>query len=281
MGPWVAQGEAAALLRNHRCSLQAHHSQAFDGFAALGVSRLLEPADMLLLSVPDKLIVMTYLCQIRAFCTGQELQLVQLEGGGGAGTYRVASAQPNPPDHLDPGGLAQRLREHRAEAPEEPKEAVSHANGVAPEVASQDRGAEAAQEARFAEAPADGPGAQASVPPVEGLVNGAGVSGVGGGVRLRRLSVNGEAGPVPPPRAHGSFSHVRDADLLKKRRSRLRNSNSFSVDDPDAGAAGAAAAVSASPWNWGRGRQGREGAGPEGPQGQAGTGLKASAGGAF
>ncbi|KAB0407475.1 hypothetical protein E2I00_007647, partial [Balaenoptera physalus] len=52
-----------------------------------------QPADMVLLSVPDKLIVMTYLCQIRAFCTGQELQLVQLEGGGGAGTYRVASAQ--------------------------------------------------------------------------------------------------------------------------------------------------------------------------------------------
>ena len=59
---------------------------------------------MVLLSVPDKLIVMTYLCQIRAFCTGQELQLVQLEGGGGAGTYRVASAQPSPPDDLDTGG---------------------------------------------------------------------------------------------------------------------------------------------------------------------------------
>ncbi|MXQ90631.1 hypothetical protein E5288_WYG016352 [Bos mutus] len=61
------------------------------------------------------------------------------------------------------------------------------------------------------------------------------------GVRLRRPSVNAEAGPVPPPRAHGSFSHVRDADLLKKRRSRLRNSSSFSGDEPDSGAAGAAA----------------------------------------
>lgn len=232
---------------------------------------------MVLLSVPDKLIVMTYLCQIRAFCTGQELQLVQLEGDGGAGTYRVASAQPNPPDDLAAGGLAKRLREHRAEAPEE---AASHADGVAPEVASKDRGAEAAQEARFAEAPADGPGARASAPPVEGLVNGAGVPGVGAGVRLRRLSVNGEAGPVPPPRAHGSFSHVRDADLLKKRRSRLRNSNSFSVDDPDSGSAGAAAAVSASPWHGGRGKQGREGAGPEGSQGQAGAVLEAAAGGA-
>nr|XP_020762240.1 EH domain-binding protein 1-like protein 1 [Odocoileus virginianus texanus] len=79
-------------------NIKQNNKQAFDGFAALGVSRLLEPADMVLLSVPDKLIVMTYLCQIRAFCTGQELQLVQLEGGGGAGTYRVASAQPNPPE---------------------------------------------------------------------------------------------------------------------------------------------------------------------------------------
>ncbi|XP_039100712.1 EH domain-binding protein 1-like protein 1 isoform X5 [Hyaena hyaena] len=234
-------------------NIKQNNKQAFDGFAALGVSRLLEPADMVLLSVPDKLIVMTYLCQIRAFCTGQELQLVQLEGGGGAGTYRVASAQPSPPDGLDAGGLAQRLREHRAEAPEEPKgpkglkEPENRADGAAREAASKDRGAEAVQEARSAEAPADGAGARASAPPAEGLVNGAGAPGAGGGVRLRRPSVNGEAGPVPPPRAHGSFSHVRDADLLKKRRSRLRSSNSFSVDEPDAGAAGAAAAEGLGP----------------------------------
>ncbi|KAJ8795714.1 hypothetical protein J1605_002476 [Eschrichtius robustus] len=222
-------------------NIKQNNKQAFDGFAALGVSRLLEPADMVLLSVPDKLIVMTYLCQIRAFCTGQELQLVQLEGGGGAGTYRVASAQSSPPDELDASGLAQRLREHRAEASQEPQEAATRADGTAPEAASKDRGAEAVQEARSAEAPADGPGARASVPPTEGLVNGMEAPGAAGGVRLRRPSVNAEAGPVPPPRAHGSFSHVRDADLLKKRRSRLRNSSSFSGDDPDAGAAGAAA----------------------------------------
>ncbi|XP_070216343.1 EH domain-binding protein 1-like protein 1 isoform X3 [Bos mutus] len=222
-------------------NIKQNNKQAFDGFAALGVSRLLEPADMVLLSVPDKLIVMTYLCQIRAFCTGQELQLVQLEGGGGAGTYRVASAQPSPPDDLDTGGLAQRLREHRAEAPQQPQEAATRMDGAAPEAASKDRGAVAAQEARSTEASADGPGARASVPPAEGLVNGVGTPGATGGVRLRRPSVNAEAGPVPPPRAHGSFSHVRDADLLKKRRSRLRNSSSFSGDEPDSGAAGAAA----------------------------------------
>ncbi|XP_050612526.1 EH domain-binding protein 1-like protein 1 isoform X2 [Macaca thibetana thibetana] len=222
-------------------NIKQNNKQAFDGFAALGVSRLLEPADMVLLSVPDKLIVMTYLCQIRAFCTGQELQLVQLEGGGGAGTYRVGSAQSSPPDDLDAGGLAQRLRGHGAEAPQEPKEAEDRTDGAAPGAASRnadtgrackDSGAEVPREARPAEVP------------VEGLVNGAGAPG-GGGVRLRRPSVNGEPGPVPPPRAHGSFSHVRDADLLKKRRSRLRNSSSFSVDDPDAGAAGAAGAAAA------------------------------------
>ncbi|XP_015424457.1 PREDICTED: EH domain-binding protein 1-like protein 1 [Myotis davidii] len=37
-------------------NIKQNNKQAFDGFAALGVSRLLEPADMVLLSVPDKLI---------------------------------------------------------------------------------------------------------------------------------------------------------------------------------------------------------------------------------
>ncbi|XP_049748441.1 EH domain-binding protein 1-like protein 1 isoform X3 [Elephas maximus indicus] len=222
-------------------NIKENNKQAFDGFAALGVSRLLEPADMVLLSVPDKLIVMTYLCQIRAFCTNQELQLVQLEGRGGAGTYRVGSSPPSPQDDLDAGGLARRLREHGFDGPREPKEAASRADGAAPgaalEAAPKDRGAEAAQEVRSAEAPVYGPGARPPAPPAEGLVNGALGGGSGSGVRLRRSSVNGEAGPVPPPRAHGSFSHVRDADLLKKRRSQLRNSSSFSVDEPDAGAA--------------------------------------------
>ncbi|XP_038191890.1 EH domain-binding protein 1-like protein 1 isoform X2 [Arvicola amphibius] len=229
--------------------IKQNNKQAFDGFAALGVSRLLEPADMVLLSVPDKLIVMTYLCQIRAFCTGQELQLVQLEGGGGSGTYRVGNAQPSLPDGLDAGNLAQRLREHGAEAPTEPKEAVNRGTGAVPKVASRDTDlgctskdgeTEATQEASSPDAPSDGPRARSSTSPVaptEGLVNGVGAPGGTNGVRLRRSSVNGETGPVPPPRAHGSFSHVRDADLLKKRRSRLRNSNSFSVDDPDSGAA--------------------------------------------
>ncbi|XP_075401528.1 EH domain-binding protein 1-like protein 1 isoform X6 [Tenrec ecaudatus] len=201
-------------------NIKENNKKAFDGFAALGVSRLLDPADMVLLSVPDKLIVMTYLCQIRAFCTGQELRLVQLEGGGGAGTYRVGL-----PEELDPGDLPQRLRSHGAEGS---RELASHGAGAGPEATPKDRSVDASQEVR----PAEGPGARPPAPPAGGLVNGALGSS---GVKLRRSSTNGEAAPVPPPRAHGSFSHVRDADLLKKRRSRRRNSNSFSIEDQEAG----------------------------------------------
>uniref|UniRef100_G1PBR5 EH domain binding protein 1 like 1 n=1 Tax=Myotis lucifugus TaxID=59463 RepID=G1PBR5_MYOLU len=201
-------------------NIKQNNKQAFDGFAALGVSRLLEPADMVLLSVPDKLIVMTYLCQIRAFCTGQELQLVQLEGGGGAGTYRVASTQPSPPDDLDASGLAQRLREHRAESPEEPKEpkeAASRGEGAAPEEASKDQGAEAAKEARLRVPPR-----LRSPPscPRQGVVNGPEPGAEGAWVPL---SSEREAGGAPPAglRSESAGCHLVTTDLKGACKSRL------------------------------------------------------------
>lgn len=63
--------------------------QAYDGFASLGISRLLEPADMVLLAIPDKLTVMTYLYQIRAHFSGQELSVLQIEAQAGRSTYKV------------------------------------------------------------------------------------------------------------------------------------------------------------------------------------------------
>ncbi|XP_068922445.1 EH domain-binding protein 1-like protein 1 isoform X4 [Petaurus breviceps papuanus] len=284
-------------------NIKQNNKQAFDGFAALGVSRLLEPADMVLLAVPDKLIVMTYLCQIRAFCTGQELQLVQVEGGGRASTYRVCGLEPELPETLGSSHLAQRLREcggdvagaaparearGEASAPaggaemdgrddarpgpskdptkssgrqlgeEEgknslliespgagttPKSSGQESNGdtkdsgMGAPLALKDAGSQETKGSQDARARAEGPAVRTRTPsPADGLTNGSGP----GAVRLRRPSLNGEAGmgPIPPPRAHGSFSHIRDADLLKKRRSRLRSSSSFSVDDTDPGAAG-------------------------------------------
>ncbi|XP_072493458.1 EH domain-binding protein 1-like protein 1 isoform X3 [Notamacropus eugenii] len=295
-------------------NIKQNNKQAFDGFAALGVSRLLEPADMVLLAVPDKLIVMTYLCQIRAFCTGQELQLVQVEGGGRASTYRVGGPEPELPEALGSSHLAQRLRERggdmagtpptrevRGEAglpaggsemggrddtnrgpskdpakvagrqlkEEEGKASLSveipgagatakssgqessgdtedsrmgaplalKDSGTDATKAKKDAGIQEGSGSEDTRARAEGPMVRTRTPsPADGLMNGTGP----GAVRLRRPSLNGEAGmgPIPPPRAHGSFSHIRDADLLKKRRSRLRSSSSFSVEDTDSGAPG-------------------------------------------
>ncbi len=63
--------------------------QAYDGFASLGISRLLEPSDMVLLAIPDKLTVMTYLYQIRAHFSGEELNVVQIEANSSRSTYKV------------------------------------------------------------------------------------------------------------------------------------------------------------------------------------------------
>ena len=48
---------------------------------------------MVLLNVPDKLAVMTYLHQLRAHFTGQEMSLVQLGGNTGESSYASADLQ--------------------------------------------------------------------------------------------------------------------------------------------------------------------------------------------
>ncbi|XP_033189311.1 EH domain-binding protein 1 isoform X3 [Bombus vosnesenskii] len=52
--------------------------KAFDAGEALGIPRVIEPADMDILTVPDKLAVMTYLYQLRAHFTGHELEVHQI-----------------------------------------------------------------------------------------------------------------------------------------------------------------------------------------------------------
>ncbi|XP_018362363.1 PREDICTED: EH domain-binding protein 1 isoform X4 [Trachymyrmex cornetzi] len=52
--------------------------KAFDAGETLGIPRVIEPADMDILTVPDKLAVMTYLYQLRAHFTGHELEVHQI-----------------------------------------------------------------------------------------------------------------------------------------------------------------------------------------------------------
>lgn len=50
---------------------------AFDTAENLGIPKVIDPKDMSLLAVPDKLAVMTYLHQMRAHFTGKQLQIEQ------------------------------------------------------------------------------------------------------------------------------------------------------------------------------------------------------------
>ncbi|XP_022906817.1 EH domain-binding protein 1 isoform X2 [Onthophagus taurus] len=52
--------------------------KAFDAAAKLGIPRVIEPTDMDMLAVPDKLAVMTYLYQLRAHFTGHQLEIKQI-----------------------------------------------------------------------------------------------------------------------------------------------------------------------------------------------------------
>uniref|UniRef100_H3CDH4 EH domain-binding protein 1-like protein 1 n=1 Tax=Tetraodon nigroviridis TaxID=99883 RepID=H3CDH4_TETNG len=70
-------------------NIEHNNKKAFDGFAALGISRLMEPSDMVLPPVPDRLIVMTYLNQIRTHFTGQQLSVLHLEKDSRESSYAV------------------------------------------------------------------------------------------------------------------------------------------------------------------------------------------------
>lgn len=69
-----------------------HSEQAFDAAATLGIPKLIEPADMVLLAVPDKLAVMTYMYQVRAHFTGHELKVQQLGDTAAQSQYAVCLA---------------------------------------------------------------------------------------------------------------------------------------------------------------------------------------------
>ncbi|XP_061755417.1 EH domain-binding protein 1-like protein 1 isoform X2 [Nerophis ophidion] len=83
-------------LKSH--DIKMNNKKAFDALESLGISRLLEPSDMVLLSVPDRLIVMTYLSQIRAHFTQQELSVLHIERNAGQSSYGPALAGPPPSD---------------------------------------------------------------------------------------------------------------------------------------------------------------------------------------
>ncbi|CAC5404770.1 EH domain-binding protein 1-like protein 1,EH domain-binding protein 1 [Mytilus coruscus] len=70
--------------------MKANNRIAFDAAAKLGIPRVIEPSDMVLLKVPDKLSVMTYLHQLRAYFTGQTLEIQQIGTSARESTYTLS-----------------------------------------------------------------------------------------------------------------------------------------------------------------------------------------------
>ncbi|XP_041949446.1 EH domain-binding protein 1-like protein 1 isoform X12 [Alosa sapidissima] len=185
--------------------IKSNNKKAFDGFAALGIARLLEPSDMVLLSVPDRLIVMTYLCQIRAHFTGQELSVLQIEKNSSQTSYTVAEPSKDSDADATARFCAQRLQAGTMLT----AEGEDGTDGTAK------------------------PATNLVAPPRTKRLSS----------REREEKANREGGeaegegqtPVAPPRPNASaaksgFGHVRDADLVKKRRLRMK---SESLDEAD------------------------------------------------
>ncbi|XP_016093305.1 uncharacterized protein [Sinocyclocheilus grahami] len=187
-------------------NIKHNNKAAFDGFASLGISRLLEPSDMVLLSVPDRLIVMTYLCQIRAHFTGQELSVLQIEQNNSQSSYAVASPNQGSDVQAAAKFCAERLQAGTLSGESNIKDSLGEEGSDT--VAKPNGGL---------------------VPPPRtkraGKVEEKGSKETEGGAQT----------PVAPPRPNSAasrsgFGHIRDADLVKKRRSRLK---SESMDETD------------------------------------------------
>ncbi|XP_073725522.1 EH domain-binding protein 1 isoform X4 [Misgurnus anguillicaudatus] len=94
--------------------IKENNKKAYDGFASLGISRLLEPSDMVLLVIPDKLTVMTYLYQIRAHFSGEELNVVQIEANSSRSTYKVGDFETDTNSSIDQDKFYAELNECQA-----------------------------------------------------------------------------------------------------------------------------------------------------------------------
>ncbi|XP_003215238.2 EH domain-binding protein 1 isoform X4 [Anolis carolinensis] len=102
--------------------IKENNKKAYDGFASLGISRLLEPSDMVLLAIPDKLSVMTYLYQIRAHFSGQELNVVQIEENSSKSTYKVGNYETDPNSSVDQEKFYAELNDLKHEAEQQSPE---------------------------------------------------------------------------------------------------------------------------------------------------------------
>nr|XP_057923829.1 EH domain-binding protein 1-like protein 1 isoform X17 [Doryrhamphus excisus] len=175
--------------------IKHNNKKAFDGFAELGISRLMEPSDMVMLPVPDRLIVMTYLSQIHAHFMGQELSVLHIDKDGNESSYALTAERESQEDpEATVRYCTQRLQEE----------------GITLETNGNTISAEDSE-------------SNIDVLP---LLRSKCPQVLSGGCD--------DQSPVAPPRSHflakTTFSHVKDADLLRKRRSQRRSASEEDAD---------------------------------------------------
>ncbi|XP_073682663.1 EH domain-binding protein 1 [Garra rufa] len=110
--------------------IKENNKKAYDGFASLGISRLLEPSDMVLLAIPDKLTVMTYLYQIRAHFSGEELNVVQIEANSSRSTYKVGDFETDTNSSIDQDKFYAELTDINREPTDQVAAATNGGHGV-------------------------------------------------------------------------------------------------------------------------------------------------------
>ncbi|RXN29800.1 EH domain-binding 1 isoform X1 [Labeo rohita] len=110
--------------------IKENNKKAYDGFASLGISRLLEPSDMVLLAIPDKLTVMTYLYQIRAHFSGEELNVVQIEANSSRSTYKVGDFETDTNSSIDQDKFYAELNDVHHEPTNQDAAATNGGHGV-------------------------------------------------------------------------------------------------------------------------------------------------------
>uniref|UniRef100_A0A7N6BT87 EH domain binding protein 1 n=1 Tax=Anabas testudineus TaxID=64144 RepID=A0A7N6BT87_ANATE len=199
--------------------IKENNKKAYDGFASLGISRLLEPSDMVLLAIPDKLTVMTYLYQIRAHFSGQELNVVQIEANSNRSTYKVGDFETDTNASIGQDKFYAELNDvQQRQATSQSLATAGESNGTKgnllkantldlselPQRAEREMEKEKPQEEDKGDDRKEG-----STEP---------------GSPTRR-------GTLSPPHQKLGFSYNRDADLIKKKRTSLRHSESEPASD--------------------------------------------------
>uniref|UniRef100_A0AAX7TVP9 EH domain binding protein 1 n=1 Tax=Astatotilapia calliptera TaxID=8154 RepID=A0AAX7TVP9_ASTCA len=193
--------------------IKENNKKAYDGFASLGISRLLEPSDMVLLAIPDKLTVMTYLYQIRAHFSGEELNVVQIEANSNRSTYKVGDFETDTNASIDQDKFYAELNDVQPRKADS-QAAVSRGNlqkANTLDLSELPQRVEMEKERQNKDEPGEqrGEGAPEPASPTR---------------RGATLSHS-------PPHPKLGFSYNRDADLIKKKRASLRHSESEPASD--------------------------------------------------